>query len=124
MKSSLDRRAMPRVAKPSDQPRAQRERVCKHRYGQNASGKWVRCSAFHEIEYDNDSPDRLREFDSFDKAFEFDEALRLDGTGGRHAKPYPKPKDTVPEEQLALDKSLKHDQRGRQRDTRATGSNS
>ena len=53
-------------------------------HGQNASGKWVRCSAFREIDYDIDSPDRLREFDSFDKAFEFDEARRLDGTGGRH----------------------------------------
>ena len=32
----------------------------------------------------------------------------MDGTGGRHAKPYPKPKDTIPKEQLALEKAMKH----------------
>ena len=78
------------------------------RYRQNASGKWVRASAFRKIDYDPDNPDRLREFDSFDKAFEFDEARRLDGTGGRHAKPHAKPKDTVPKEQLALEKAVEH----------------
>ncbi len=77
---------------PSREPAARRKTDCKNRYGQNASGKWVRSSAFREIDYDPDNPDRLREFDSFDEAFAFDEARRLDGTGGRHAKPYPKPK--------------------------------
>ena len=77
------------------EPAERRKVTCKDRYGQIASGKWVRKSAFREIDYDPDNPDKLREFDSFDKAFEFDEARRMDGTGGRHAKPYPKPKDTV-----------------------------
>ena len=90
------------------QPDAQRKRFCKTRYGENVAGKWVRKSAFREIDYDPNSPDRLREFDTFDAAFEFDEARRLDGTGGRHAKPYPKPKDTVPKEQLALQKAMTH----------------
>ena len=72
------------------------------RYGQNAGGKWVRSSAFREIDYDPGDTDKLQMFDSFDQAFQFNEARRLDGTGGRHAKAYPKPKDTVPKEQLAL----------------------
>ena len=32
----------------------------------------------------------------------------MDGTGGRHAKSCPKPKDTIPKEQLALEKAMKH----------------
>ena len=94
--------------RPSNEPSAQRKRKCKDKYGENAAGKWVRKSAFREIDCDRDNPDSLREFDSFEKAFEFDEARRLDGTGGRHAKPYPKPKDTVPKEQLALEKAVEH----------------
>ena len=89
---SGDRRRRKRV-KPSDEPAAQRRNVLKRlgRYGENAAGKWVRKSAFREIDCDRDNPDSLREFDSFEKAFEFDEARRLDGTGGRHARYYPKP---------------------------------
>ena len=56
------------------------------RYGENAAGKWVRCSAFREIDYDPEKPSSLREFDNFEDAFTFDEACRLDGTGGRKAK--------------------------------------
>ena len=41
---------MSRLAKPSDQPQAQRERACKTHYGENAAGKWVRCSAFCEVD--------------------------------------------------------------------------
>ena len=92
----------------SQAPDARRKRRCKDNYGENAAGKWVRCSAFRRIDYDLENPDRLREFDTFDKAFEFDEARRLDGTGGRLAKPLPKPKDTVPKEQLALEKAMTH----------------
>ena len=72
------------------------------RYGENAAGKWVRKSAFREIDYDPDSPDKLREFDSFDAAFEFDEKCREDGTGGRKAKFFAEAKDTAPESQRAL----------------------
>ena len=49
---------MPRLAKPSDQPQAQRERVCKTRYGENAAGKWVRCIAFREVDYAPDARSR------------------------------------------------------------------
>ena len=102
MKFSLDRRAMSRLAKPSDQPKAQRERVCKTRYGLNAAGKWVRRSAFREVDYDPDDPSKLREFATFAEAFAFDEACRADGTGGRSAKYVAKPKSSVPEEQRAI----------------------
>ena len=78
------------------------------RYGENSAGKWVRASAFRKIDYEPENPERLCEFESLDKAFEFEEARPLDGTGGRHAKPYPKPKDTVSKEQLALEKAMKH----------------
>ena len=53
---------MSRLAKLSDQPQAQRERACKTHYGENAAGKWVRCSAFREIDYAPDDPTKLREF--------------------------------------------------------------
>ena len=61
--------------KPSRESAAQRRKACQHRYGENAAGKWVRSSAFREIDYDP-----LAE-----------KAVHL-----------PKPKDTVPKEQLAL----------------------
>ena len=78
------------------------------RYGENAAGKWVRSGAFREIDYDPENPDKLREFDNFDAAFAFDEECRLNGTGGRKAVHLPKPKDTVPKDQLALEKAMKH----------------
>ena len=78
------------------------------RYGENAAGKWVRSSAFREIDYDPENPNRLREFDNFDAAFTFDEECRLNGTGGRKAAHLPKPKDTVPKDQLALEKAVTH----------------
>ena len=93
---------MPRLAKPSDQPQAQRERVCKTRYGENAAGKWVRRSAFREVDYAPDDPTKLREFATFAEAFAFDEACRADGTGGRSAKYAAKLKSSVPEEQRAV----------------------
>ena len=93
---------MPRLAKPSDQPQAQRERVCKTRYGENAAGKWVRRSAFREVDYAPDDPTKLREFATFAEAFAFDEACRADGTGGRSAKYAAQPKSSVPEEQRAV----------------------
>ena len=67
--------------------KAQRKCALKRdrRYAQNAAAKWVRASAFREIDYDPENPDKLREFDTFDEAFEFDEARRMDGAGGRHA---------------------------------------
>ena len=37
----------------------------------------MRASAFRECDYDPKNPDKLHEFDTFDKAFEFDEARRL-----------------------------------------------
>ena len=77
------------------------------RYGKNAAGKWVRASAFREIDYDPENPDKLREFDNFDAAFAFNEECRLNCTGGRKATHMPKPKDTVPKEQLALEKAMK-----------------
>lgn len=43
-------------------------------YGENAAGKWVRCSAFREIDYDREKPGSLREFDNFEDAFTFDAA--------------------------------------------------
>ena len=43
-----------------------------------------------------------------DAAFAFDEECRPNGTGGRKAVHLPKPKDTVPKEQLALEKAMKH----------------
>ena len=46
------------LAKPSDQPQAQRERACKTHYGENAAGKWVRCSAFREVDYAPDARSR------------------------------------------------------------------
>ena len=99
---------MPRQAKSSDQADVQRKRTCKNRYGENVAGKWVRSSAFRENDYDPSDPTHLREFDTFEAAFAFDEECRLNGTGGRKAVHLPKPKDTVPQKQLALDKSLKH----------------
>ena len=99
---------MPRQAKPSDQADVQRKGTCKNRYGENVAGKWVRSSAFRENDYDPSDPTRLREFDTFEEAFAFDEECRLNGTGGRKAVHLPKPKDTVPKEQLALEKAMKH----------------
>ena len=87
---------------------AQRKWQCKSRYKENAAGKWVRCVGFREIDYDPEENDRLREFDSFDEAFAFEEECRVTGTGGRNARHYPKPKDTVPKVQLALEASLQH----------------
>ena len=75
------------------------------RYGQNAAGTWVRSSAFREIDYNPENPDKLREFDTFEEAFAFDEECRLNGTGGRNAVHLLKPKDTAPKEQLALEKA-------------------
>ena len=74
---------MSKRVKPSDEPAAQRRNLLKRlgRYGEHAAGKWVRCSAFREIDYDPEKPDSLREFDNFEDAFTFDEACRLDGTG-------------------------------------------
>ena len=94
--------------KPSRGPAARRRKACQHRYGENAAGKWVRSSAFREIDYDPENPNRLREFDNFDAAFTFDEECRLNGTGGRKAAHLPKPKDTVPKDQLALEKAVTH----------------
>ena len=68
----------------------------------DSTGRWVRTRAFREIDYDPAFPDRLLEFDSFDKAFAWNEERRADGTGGRHAKHMSKPKDSVPTEQLAM----------------------
>ena len=98
---------MPDKVRASWEPTAQRQRSCKNRYGENAAGKWVRASAFREIDCDPENPDRLREFSNFDAAFAFDEECRLNGTGGRKAVHMPKPKDTVPKEQLALEKAIK-----------------
>jgi hypothetical protein len=93
---------MPRLVKPFDQPQVQRDRLCKTRYGENVAGKWVRRSAFREVDYDPDDPSKLREFATFAEAFAFDEACRADGTGGRIAKYVAKPKSSVPEEQRAI----------------------
>ena len=72
-----------------------------------ASGSGLAHSA-RLINYDPENPDKLREFDNFDAAFAFDEECRLNGTGGRKAVHLPKPKDTVPKDQLALEKAMKH----------------
>ena len=56
------------------------------RYGQNAAGKWVRSRVFREIDKDPENAGKLREFDTFEEAFEFEEACRLDGTAGRHCE--------------------------------------
>ena len=92
--------------KPSRDPAAQRKKACQLRYGENVAGKWVRSSAFREIDYDPENPEKLREFDNFDATFAFDEECRLNGTGGRKAVHLPKPKDTVPKEQLALEEVM------------------
>ena len=97
---------MARRPDPMSQRRTRLKREC--RYGQNAAGKWVRSSAFREIDYDPDNPEKLQEFDSFDAAFEFDEQCREDGTGGRNAKFSPQPKNTVPDSQMALVKAMAH----------------
>ena len=102
MKFSLALRAIPRLAKPSDQPQVQRERVCKTRGGENAAGKWVRRIASREVDYALDDPTKLREFATFAEAFAFDEACRADSTGGRSAKYAAQPKSSVPEEQRAV----------------------
>ncbi len=94
----------------SKTPEARRKAECKRlgRFAENAAGKWVRAKGFREIDYDPENPDRLREFDSFDDAFAFDEKCRIDGTGGLKAKTWGKPKESVPREQLALEQSVKH----------------
>ncbi len=88
----------------------QRKNTCKRlgKYGQNLAGKWVRRTAFREVDYDPENPDRLREFAGFDDAFAFDEKCRLDGTGGRGVLHHNIPKESVPREQLALEQSVKH----------------
>ena len=91
------------------------------RYGENAAGKWVRSSAFREIDYDPSDPTHLREFDTFEEAFAFDEECRLNGTGGRKAAHLLKPKHTVPKEQLALEEAVRHTLRGRSRKKQRTG---
>ena len=77
LKFSLDLRAMPRLAKPSDQPQAQRERVCKTRYGENAAGRWVRRSAFREIDYAPDDPTKLRECATFENFHGIDQSKMI-----------------------------------------------
>ena len=104
----------PQDAKTQRKQRLQRE----ERYGENTAGKWVRSSAFREIDYDPNDPTRLREFDSFDEAFAFDEECRLNNTGGRKALHLPKPKDTVPKEQLVLEKAITHAVRKEGNETR------
>ena len=83
-----------------------REKQCRQRYGQNAAGKWVRCSAFRWIDYHQADSNYLREFGSFAEAFAFNEKCREDGSGGRNARCTAKPRDGVPEEQLALQQAL------------------
>ena len=100
----MGRKGIAQDAKTQRKQRLQRE----ERYGENTAGKWVRSSAFREIDYDPNDPTRLREFDSFDEAFAFDEECRLNNTGGRKALYLSKPKDTVPKEQLALEKAITH----------------
>jgi hypothetical protein len=101
------RRTMP-YRNPSQGPEVQRKHACKRRYGENESGKWVRSSAFRTIDYDPKNPDKLREFKTFDEAFEFDEECRSLGTGGRRARHMAQPRVSVPREQLALKQCLKH----------------
>lgn len=97
---------MASAPKPCKMPAAQRKQACGNNYKENADGKWVRIRAFREIDYAEDG--YLNEFENFDAAFAFDEARREDGTGGRHAKHYPKPKDSVPADQLALKRHIQH----------------
>ena len=78
------------------------------RAGENAAGKWVRPSAFRKIDYDPENLDKLRECNSFDEAFAFNEECRLNGTGCRKADHLPEPQGTDPKEQLALKKAITH----------------
>ena len=70
-------------------------------YWQNAAGKWVRASAFRDVDYDPAAPGRLREFASLEEVLAFNEKCRGDGAGGPGVVHRPQPKDTVPAEQLA-----------------------
>lgn len=68
----------------------------------------MRRRAFRDIDYKPDNSNELRQFDSFDDAFAFDEAQLAAGSGGRKAKYHDKPKDVVPEEQRALEAAITH----------------
>ena len=75
------------------------------KYSKNLDGKLVRKSAFRECDYTPEG--HLWEFDTEDAVQAFEKARYEDGTG-HNCKFWKKPKDTVPQKQLALDKSLKH----------------
>ena len=84
--------AMDKAIEASNKLVAHRKAHLKYRkrYGRNLAGKWVRCCCFRDIDYLADDPHQFREFDTFDAAFEFEETLRLVGSGGRSAKSYSK----------------------------------
>ena len=89
------------VTKPSNTAEAQRKRRAAANYGQNASGKWVRKKAWRECDYIDGL---LREFETEDAFLSFEEERRERGSCQAHYEK--KPRDTVPESQLALEKAI------------------
>ena len=74
------------------------------RYHKTDGGRWQN-RPLDELEADYREA-FVKEVTRLRESFAFDEECRLNGTGGRKAAHLPKPKDTVPREQLALEKAV------------------
>ena len=89
------------VSVPAD---AQRQRRARANYGQNAACKWVRKKAWRACDYTDDG--HLRQFDTEEAFLAFEEERRVRGHSQAHYEK--KPRDTVPEVQLALVEAITH----------------
>ena len=83
---------------------AQRQRRARANYGQNAACKWVRKKAWRACDYTDDG--HLRQFDTEEAFLAFEEERRVRGHSQAHYEK--KPRDTVPEVQLALVEAITH----------------
>ena len=89
------------VSVPAD---AQRQRRARANYGQNAACKWVRKKAWRACDYTDDG--HLRQFDTEEAFLAFEEERGVRGHSQAHYEK--KPRDTVPEVQLALAEAITH----------------
>ena len=88
----------------SQQPRERRKKRALQKYGKNAAGKYVRKISFRECDYTPSGC--LREFSTEEDFLAFEEDRYKNGHNLAH---YSKvPKGTVPKEQLALEKAVRH----------------
>jgi len=73
-------------------------------YGKNAAGKWVRRKAWRECDYTPEG--HLHEFDTEDAFLKFEQSRHQQGHYQAHYEK--KARDTVPEDQLPLQRAITH----------------